>query len=125
MPTWDEYKEIARERGALAFELYVIESIPIAKVEELQKTLPAHLAYQKKLENEGKIFIAGPTSDSSGTIMPGSGMMIYRASSLQQAREWADSDPMHSQSVRSYTVRKWLVNECDPAITSTMKKMRE
>ncbi len=125
MPNWDEYKEIARERGALAVELYVIESVPITAVEELQKTLPAHLAYQKKLENEGKIFMAGPTSDASGKVMPGSGMMVYRASSLQQAKEWADGDPMHNQRLRRYTVRKWLVNECDPAIISTMKKMRE
>jgi hypothetical protein len=57
--------------------------------------------------------------------MPGSGMMVYRASSLQQAKEWADGDPMHNQRLRRYTVRKWLVNECDPAIISTMKKMRE
>jgi len=125
MPAWDEYKEIARERGALAFELYLVETTPIGTPEEIQQTLPAHIAYQQKLESEGKIFMAGPTSDLSGALMQGSGMIIYRATSLEEAKEWADGDPMHSQNVRSFVLRKWLVNECTPAIISNVKKIRD
>lgn len=125
MPAWDEYKAIARERGALAFELYVIETTPCATAAELQEILPAHIAYQQKLESEGKIFMAGPTSDATGKMMQGSGMIIYRAKSLKEAQEWADGDPMHSQNLRSYTLRKWLVNECNPAIISGIREIRE
>ena len=52
-------------------------------------------------------------------------MIIYRASSLEEAKESADGDPMHNQNVRSYVLRKWLVNECTPAIISDVKKIRD
>ena len=30
---------------------------------------------------------------------------------MEQAREIADADPMHKAGVRSYTLRKWFLNE--------------
>ena len=60
MPTWDEYKKIAKARGALALELYVVETTPIVAAEQIKETLPKHLAYQEQLEREGKLFLAGP-----------------------------------------------------------------
>lgn len=69
--------------------------------------------------------MAGETSDLSGEMMQGSGMIIYRASSLKKAKEWAEGDPMHSQNVRRFVIRKWLVNECTPAIISDVKKIRD
>lgn len=120
MPAWDEYKAIAKERGALAFELYIMETTPIATPEALQQTLPAHLDYQKQLEADGKLFLAGPTSDVTGELMQGSGLIIYRAASLEEAEALAKGDPMHSQNVRSYIVRKWLVNEGSPRFATSL-----
>jgi len=34
-----------------------------------------------------------------------------RAGSLAEAKAIAASDPMHTRSARSYTVRPWLLNE--------------
>jgi len=45
MPAWDEYKKIAKARGALALELYVVETTPIVTAEKIKETLPKHLAY--------------------------------------------------------------------------------
>lgn len=120
MPAWEEYKKASRERGSLAFELFIVETTPIAGPEELQKTLPAHLAYQKQLEAEGKLFLAGPTSDDTGALMQGTGMIIYRAANLEEARALADGDPMHSENVRSYKLRKWLVNEGSITIATAL-----
>ena len=120
MPAWDEYKATAKERGALAFELYIVETTPIATPEMLQQTLPAHLDYQKQLEAKGKLFLAGPVSDVTGELNQGSGLLIYRAISLQEADELAKADPMHSQNVRSYTIRKWLVNEGSPRFATSL-----
>ena len=120
MPAWNEYKAIAKERGALAFELYIVETTPIAAPEALQQTLPAHLAYQKQLEHEGKLFLAGPTSDMTGERMEGTGLIIYRANSLEEADALAKGDPMHSQNIRSYTIRKWLVNEGSPRLETSL-----
>jgi hypothetical protein len=38
-------------------------------------------------------------------------MIIYRAASMEDARKLADADPMHAAGARSYTVRRWMVNE--------------
>ena len=110
MPDWNEYKQAAQARGSLALELFVIESTPITP-EKLAETLPAHLAYQAEQENSGTLAFAGPLSDESGEQMNGSGLIIYRADSMEAARAIADADPMHANGVRNYTLRKWMINE--------------
>ncbi len=44
-------------------------------------------------------------------IWLGDGMVIIRAGSLAEAREIAESDPMHSSGARTFTIRPWLMNE--------------
>jgi len=110
MVAWVEYKAAAQQRGALALELYVVES-SAERPEQLQATLPAHLAYQAEREADGSLVFAGPLSDDSGEQMNGSGLIVYRAPSLQAARALADADPMHANGTRSYRLRRWLVNE--------------
>jgi len=46
MPSWDAYKEVAKSRGSLAFELYVVTSVPAKSPDDLKANLPEHLAYQ-------------------------------------------------------------------------------
>jgi uncharacterized protein len=50
MPLWNEYKQGARERGAL--ELYAVESTPGADPVAVKNNLPAHLAYQAKMGSQ-------------------------------------------------------------------------
>ncbi|MEP3279648.1 MAG: YciI family protein [Stappiaceae bacterium] len=111
MPSWTEYRNTARSRGALAFELFVVESTLAAAPDEMLKILPAHLSYQKEMEAAGKLFLAGPLSDDSGEAMSGGGMIIYRAGSMEEAAEIADNDPMHQSGKRQYKLRRWLINE--------------
>ncbi len=111
MPSWSDYKAHARERGALALELYVVNSVPAKPPEQLAAALPDHLAYQARMEAEGKLAFAGPVSDFSGEQMQGEGLIVYRAGSLEEARAFADGDPMHATGTRSYTIRRWLINE--------------
>ena len=111
MPTWSEYKEIAKSRGALAYELFVVVSTPVAAPEALAETLPDHLAYLKQKEGTGELAFAGPLSDESGEQMNGEGMLFYRAESLEAARALAAADPMHSTGKRTFTLRRWLMNE--------------
>ena len=111
MPTWDEYKSIAQERGSLAHELYVVFSEPAAPPEQMKQHLPGHLAYQAEQEKIGSLVMAGPMSDPSGDLMEGVVMIIYRADSLDAARKLAQDDPMHSTGTRTFSIRRWLVNE--------------
>lgn len=111
MPKWSQYKQAARERGSLAFELYIVESTPAVPPEKIMTILPDHLAYQQKMEEAGKLFLAGPLSDESGEEMAGAGMIVYRAKSMEEARMIATTDPMHERGGRTFKLRRWLVNE--------------
>ena len=111
MPSWSEYKEIARSRGALALELYVVMSTPAGDPAAVRSALPDHLAYQAAREADRSLVLAGPLSDETGDLMEGAGLIVYRAESLDAARALAEADPMHAQGARSYVLRRWLVNE--------------
>ena len=111
MPAWNDYKKAAKERGSLALELFVVESTPAKAPEDVQANLPAHLEYQRSQEVAGTLAFAGPLSDLTGELMQGTGMIVYRAESMEAARVIADGDPMHSSGARTYVLRKWLINE--------------
>ena len=111
MVAWNDYKAIAKDRGALALELFVVQSTPVAAPEVVKNTLPAHLEYQRDLEQRGILVLAGPTSDTSGDHMQGAGMIVLRAQSMDEARALAEGDPMHKSGARDFTLCKWLVNE--------------
>jgi len=108
---WQDYKTEAKSRGALALELFVVQSSPAKSPEDVKASLHAHLAYQAELEAKGVLAFAGPMSDESGEEMGGMGMIIYRADSLEAARALAAADPMHQSGARSFTLRRWLINE--------------
>lgn len=111
MPTWAEYKKEATDRGSLAYELFVVESTPAKAPEDLKRVLPDHLAYQQQQESAGALAFAGPMSDLTGELMQGAGLIVYRAESFDAAKKLADADPMHATGTRTYTLRRWLINE--------------
>ena len=97
MPSWEDYKTEAKARGALALELFVVQSMPAAPPETIKATLPDHLAYQRSLEEAGSLVFAGPLSDETGREMQAMGMIVYRAESFEAARVLAEGDPMHAR----------------------------
>lgn len=101
--------------GMLGKELYVVTTTP-ARGPGIADLLPAHLDYQVKLEREGKLFGAGPLFDE-GRDVPMGGMIILRANSYDDARALADQDPFHAAKVRSYSIRKWKLNEGSMSMT--------
>ncbi|MBZ0129128.1 MAG: YciI family protein [Rhodobacteraceae bacterium] len=111
MVAWKDYKQQARERGSLALELYVVISTPAKPPEIVKSFLAEHLAYQDQQEAAGALALAGPMSDLSGEHMQGEGLIVYRAGSLAAARDIAENDPMHSSGARTFTIRRWLLNE--------------
>ncbi|PVB59681.1 YciI family protein [Labrenzia sp. 011] len=111
MVDWDTYRREAKSRGALALELFVVLSLPVEGGTNPEAVLADHLAYQRRLEGEGRLVQAGPLSDESGQLLSGAGLIVYRASSLEEARGLAEADPMHSSGARSYSLRRWLWNE--------------
>jgi len=89
----------------------VVESTPAVAPSALQETLSAHLEYQGKMEAADKLAFAGPLADETGAEMNGTGLIVYRAVSFDEARQIADADPMHAEGRRPYRIRRWLINE--------------
>lgn len=102
----------------------MVESIPVVAPDIMLQHLPDHLDYQKKMEAEGKLFLAGPLSDPSGELMTGSGMIIYKASSMEEAQAIASNDPMHRAGAREFTLRRWLVNEGSLSLSLSLSEQR-
>jgi uncharacterized protein YciI len=89
--------------------LYVVHTTPNASREELDRLLPEHLEHQIRLEKSGIMFAAGPMTNADGT--PAGGLIVIRAKDFAEAKAIADSDPFHKSGLRSYTLRRWTVNE--------------
>lgn len=100
-----------RKRGYLAKQLYAVLTKPANGIGPIMENLGEHLAYQEYLETEGIMFAAGPHWTDDEQEWEGEGLVIYRAGSIEEARQIAAKDPMHTSGARTFTVRPWLVNE--------------
>ena len=96
----------------LNMELYVYETRVARDPQKVIEHLDAHLDYQVQLQDDGIMFGAGPLQEEGAPPFPPvAGMIIIRAASFDEARAIADADPMHSSGARTYTLRKWTMNE--------------
>ena len=97
--------------GMLQKQLYVVFTTPTNGLGPVMENIGPHLEYQVSLEERGIMFGAGPFWSDDETEWLGEGMVIVRASSLDEAKEIAAADPMHASGARSFTIRPWLMNE--------------
>jgi len=75
----------------------------------LDKLQEEHLANIRHLASEGKLFKAGPFEDYSGRNVRG--MFILKTDSLEQAREWVQSDPSVKAGRLKPEYLKWFVEK--------------
>ena len=91
--------------------LYMIYSTDVENSLELRKAArPAHLARLEKLDEQGRLFSAGPlpaidSDDPADAGFTGS-LVIAEFSSLEAAREWAATDPYVTGGVYDNSVVK-------------------
>ena len=97
--------------GAMRLSVYVVTSFPTNGFGPLEEVLPKHREYLHGLEKRGVLIMAGPLSDEDPGNWSGGGMLAYLAEDEAAARDLADADPMHTSGARTYTLRRWLVNE--------------
>ena len=103
----------AQPANSLRMTLYVIETTAVPeRASDMGNFMQDHLAHQIDLERRGIMFGAGPlyTEGSEGGP-PMAGLIIIRAASFEEAKAIADADPMHSNGLRTYTLRRWSLNE--------------
>ena len=97
--------------GCLQKQMYVYFTTPVNGLGPVMENLEDHLKFQIELEQKGVMFGAGPFWTDGEERWEGEGMIIIRAGSLAEAREIAESDPMHASGARAFTIRPWLMNE--------------
>jgi len=116
-----EHATRARLGAFLNWELYAIETTWLRPVEEMQAYAQAHLSHQVDLERRGILFAAGPLfKPGAPRFPPEGGLIVVRAASFEEAEAIAQSDPMHRAGMRSYTIRKWIINEGSLSVTINM-----
>jgi catechol 2,3-dioxygenase len=81
-------------------------SSPPPPIEVIQE----HLQFALKLEEEGKLFAAGPFVDDAGRMV-GDGMFIVRAANRAEAEGILAQDPIHRGNFRRCTVYGWTLHE--------------
>lgn len=111
---WDEYGNKCRENGNLAKEVFVCFTTPLQPGPPPPETMARHKAHMAGLEADGHVFLAGPLSNAEGTHMSGAGMIVFAAATMADAHTLAESDPMHSEGVRTFTIQAWRLNEGAP-----------
>src|SRR2546430_15897396 len=104
-----EARQVIEASGdTLRLQLYVVVS-SARSLAAVQEQLADHLAYVRQLEERHVLFAAGPLWTDDGQFSEGDGLLVYRAASVEQARELADADPMHASGARTYRLRPWLL----------------
>jgi uncharacterized protein YciI len=104
-------KILEASKGMLQRQLYVILTEPVSGLGPILENIEDHLAFQVDLETRGVMFAAGPIWTDDEKSWTGSGMVVVRAGSRDEAIKIAESDPMHQRGARTFTVRPWLINE--------------
>ena len=99
-----------KPRKMLNKVLYVITSEVAEGSGDREAVKMDHYNYQFSLEDRGILFAAGPLLNEDGKP-GGTGMIIVRANSMEEAKEIADGDPFHKHGFRTYSIRPWRVSE--------------
>ena len=111
-PTGDDLVSISRDHGLLCQPMFLMttSATPMG-LEPILEALPTHLDYWAQMEREHVVFAAGPKMPMDPSdIWSGDGLVIFRAPSMEAAKNIADADPMHKAKARSYTLSPWLLN---------------
>jgi uncharacterized protein len=114
-------KIIETSAPSLQMQLYVVTSIA-KSLDAVKENLPEHRAYLRELENKDILFGAGPLWTDDGQYFEGDGMLIYRASSVEEAQQLAEADPMHKNGAREFKIRPWLLNDGSITIRVTLSE---
>ena len=91
--------------------LYMIYSTDVENSLEARKSArPAHLARLQELDDQNRLFTAGPlpaidSEDPADAGFTGS-LVVAEFESLEAAREWAANDPYIAAGVYDYSVVK-------------------
>lgn len=91
--------------------------------EEIRPHLDAHKAWLTDMERSSVLMFAGPMLDDNYRYS-GSGLLVFQASSMAEARSIADLDPFHANGIRKYRIVPWQINEGSMDVRLTLSDGR-
>jgi uncharacterized protein len=97
-------------RKMLNKRLFVVIWKSFGQPDLIKRDLEKHLQYMIALEKRGVVFASGPFTPGLG-VSVGDGLTIFRATSIDEAKVFANGDPFVLNGARSYDVREWTVME--------------
>ncbi|MBH0162871.1 YciI family protein [Fictibacillus sp. 26RED30] len=80
---------------------YFAAILHMEKPELNQEFRQAHLDYLAELVTQDKVHLKGPFLDGAG------GMVVYKAESLDEAKQLAEEDPYVKEGVRRLELHEW------------------
>ena len=82
----------------------------------LDKVMPEHLDYFKKALNAGKILISGPNALGNG------GVIIMKATNLEEAKNFMSTEPLTVNGFTSYTMVEFEAMDYLPSLKDWLEK---
>lgn len=90
------------EPDAHTARTYVNYAKYVSDLSHVKRIRPAHRSYERTIEANGKLIMAGPFADDSGALF------IYRARSKDEAMALVLQDPYHAEGVfETYALSEW------------------
>jgi hypothetical protein len=68
-----------------------------------------HLAYMNALEAEGRLWASGPFLEEG--VLVGDGLTILSTSTIDEARQAMEEEPLIKRGLRTFELRRWELRE--------------
>lgn len=79
-------------------------------LDDIRPHVPAHKEWIAEQERAGRLLVAGPFLDEEFAYS-GSGMLVIRAATAEEATKIMAADPMHTSGMRTFRIVPWQLNE--------------
>jgi uncharacterized protein len=115
MPTNPEEMVAELLEPMLKKRLFVALTKTIAPPDDVLPLVAKHLAYMTYLEREGKLFASGPFVQEG--VLVGDGLTILQTSTIEDADELMQAEPLIQRGLRKFELRPWELREGRMTIT--------
>ncbi len=92
----NDFRAIAKDHGALARGLHVLETKPEKSPHDVTRNLPTRLDYRRDPEERGSLCSSDPRSNATCDSTEGAGLVTYCARSITEVWQTVDAGPMHN-----------------------------
>ena len=89
--------------------LFVAINRVAAPSNTIEPLVAEHLAYMNALEAAGRLWASGPFIEEG--VLVGDGLTILSTSTIEEARQTMEEEPLIKRGLRRFELRKWELRE--------------